>query len=331
MPRDPCCNAAQRAAWRIALGALVGLALVHGAVPVFGQARRGRVAVLSGAHDTYRASAEALVARLRNAGHECTLLELPSEGDSAIRDTLQQLADFKPDVIAAAGTSATTSALNAVHEVPVVFFMVPNALDAPFMAADFAARDRVVGITSDIDPDQQVDWIVRTSPHTKKVAVLHTSRTKKTAAALQKAGRERRFTVELITASRREFPKAVEALENGGCDGVLMLPDADVYDSPSVQRLLLWGVRQQKRVWTFSPNIVKAGAFSGLYCDSKKVGQEAARIVQDVLDGKKPGAIGLRYPSSMDRAVNVHTAKMIDEALSQELLASGVVRMGEQP
>lgn len=312
--------------FRVTLFGFVALAVV---VPGFAQPSQARVAVLYGAQGPYRAAADALVADLQSAGYEYAAIQLPSGDQAALEKALRQVAEFKPTVIATGGTTATRQALKAVADVPVVFFMVPNVLDAPFLADDFPARGRVTGIASDIDPVQQVDWIERTRPRLKKICVLCSSRSRRTVAALEKAGRQHGLTITAILAHRDEFPKAIEELNKSGCDGVLMIPDAQVYNSPNVQRLLLWGVRRKKPVWTFSANVVKAGAFSGLYCDSKAVGKQVARLIREVHDGKAPPAIGLHYPHYTARAVNVHTAGMIGVSPDEKVFASGVTHMGE--
>jgi len=309
---------------------LVAVAVGAASLSAFA-AEPARVAVVSGAHEAYRAASAALVARLKSAGHACELIELAADSDAALAEAAQRIGRFSPQVIATAGTGTTSAILARVPDVPVVFYMVPNALDAPFMADGAPEKRRVAGVPSDVDPAAQIDWALKTGRRAKTVAVLHSARTRRTAAALERAGRARGVSVVLESASRSEFPKAVETLDRLGCDGVLMISDSEVYDSPSVQRLLLWGLRARKYVWAFSVNIVKAGALSGLYCDGESVGQEAALVVQEVLDGKSPAAIGLRYPRRLGHAVNVHTARMIDEQLDEAALGADVERLGEEP
>lgn len=298
-------------------------------VPSLAQSNRARVAVIFGTKGPYRTSANALAAELKAAGHDCTLIEL-REGDPAARQqALKQAADLEPAVVAAAGPTATTLALKGIPKAPIVSFMVPNALDMSFLADNYPSRERIACLASDIDPAEQVAWILRTYSRSKRIAVLCSPHSRRTAAALEKAGRKRGIVLKAVQADRNEFPKAIETLNKDKYDGVLMIPDARVYNSPNVQRLLLWGVRQKKPVWTFSPNVVKAGAFSGLYCDSAAVGKQAAQIVEEVIRGKAPARIGLHYPRSVGRAVNIHTAETIDVSVDGRVFNSHVVRMGK--
>ena len=290
-----------------------------------------RVAVLYGAKGPYETAAAALAETLRNSHVECTLIDIPANDDDARRAALEQLASTKPTLIAAGGTAATSLALDTVPEVPVVFFMVPNALDTPFLAEDSANRARVAGVSSDIDPAVQMEWVARTGRNVNRVAVLYSARSAQTVRALATAGREHDIDLVAIEADVDRFPESIETLTSSRCDGVLMIPDAKVYNSPNVQRLLLWGIRQQHPVWTFSDNVVKAGAFSGLSCDSAAVGRQAGTIVLRLTKGESPKAIGLQYPQEVGKAVNVHTAGMIDIPVNDRVFTAEVVRMGEHP
>lgn len=141
---------------------LVVAALAVWAVPERAAADTARVGALYGAADRYRRVAESLAQRLRAAGHEYRLVELPPGDEVAEQGAVQQLADFRPTVIVAGGTTATVRALAAVPDVPVIFFMMPNAHDAPFLAEGSPHRRRVTGVSSDVDPAVQIRWITQT-------------------------------------------------------------------------------------------------------------------------------------------------------------------------
>ncbi len=311
--------------------AVLGIMSVLGAVSASGQSEAARVAIIFGAKSPYRTASEALSAQLTGSGHQTTSLELPAGDGGARQDALRRALEFKPTIIATGGADATTLVLENTTDVPVVFFMVPNALNAPFMARGGLAQQRLAGVTSDIDPATQMDWIVRMHSSARNIAVLCSPRSQRTTAALVEAGRRRGVSVVPVLARRDEFPKAIEALNQSQSTGVVMIPDADVYNSPNVQRLLLWGLRQKKPVWTFSPNVVKAGAFAGFYCDSAEVGKQAAEIVRQIVQGKKPGGIGLQYAHTVGTGVNAHTAEMIGARLDESVFGADVERLGSQP
>jgi len=109
-----------------------------------------------------------------------------------------------------------------------------------------------------------------------------------------------------------------------------MIPDAAIYNSASVQRLLLWGARQKKPVWSFSQSIVKAGALGGQYANDEALGRQTADLVQRILDGTPPSKLGLQFPDQIESAVNTHTSDVIELELKDSILRSNVVRFGDQ-
>jgi len=213
---------------------------------------------------------------------------------------------------------------------PVVFFMVPNALDAPFMEPGSPMRMRVAGVTTDIAPDRQMHWLAGMAPNARTVGLLSSRRTHVTASMLQAAGAKYSVTVVPIEASKTQFMPAIDALNAYGCDAALMIADAQVFNSASVQRLLLWGMRQKKVVSAFSPHVVKAGALMGQYCDNAAIGRQTAHMVLDVLGGAEISSLGLRYPDRVEVAVNQRTAEMIGIVLDGSRLPPNAVRFGNE-
>ncbi len=288
-----------------------------------------RVGVIYDSAQRYGNAARLIAETLTRQGHECLLVSADSSDDDKDREQSDELASFRPTVVATGGNAATALALRTLPDVPIVFFMVPNARDAPFLESPSRnKRVRLCGVTSDVAPEKQVAWIQSTSPRTQRVAILHGPRTTRTVAGLQEAARRRHIDVIPIAATCETFAAAIDQLNAANVDGVLMIPDSDVYRVESVKRLLLWGARCSKPVWTFTGNVVRAGAFAGIEIEPEAVAKRTAELVIQAGRGKPPSN-PIVYVDHVQRFVNVHTAKMISVELSQELLAGGVARMGE--
>jgi len=288
-----------------------------------------RIAILCPAHKSYREAVTVIEAELEKSGHQCIHVELPSDGEnSQLEAALAQLSQIRPAVIVTAGAEATTVALEATEQVPVIFCLVPNALDQSFMAGNSRHRARLAGATTDIAPREQVKWLRETRPRTRNIAILYSDRTKRTMQAIRSAAESQGITVCAIEAHKSDFPKAIETLNSTHCDGVVMLPDAAIYNSATVQRLLLWGIRAKKPVWTFSANIVKAGAFTGLYCDRVSTGHRTAELVKKVIAGTDAATIGLEYCDCFKVALNERTAEIIGVSLSRRTAGAVTIRYG---
>ncbi|MCP4591940.1 MAG: hypothetical protein GY842_14495 [bacterium] len=291
-----------------------------------------RITIVSGTQRSYRQAAEVLREVLWERGHACALVELPERTDAAARTrVIQELREAKPHIVAVAGAAATTLVLESIQDAHVVFFMVPNSLDASFMTDRSAGKARVTGVPADASPEAQIDWIRKLNPQARRIGVLHSVRTRQTVAALNRAAQARGITLFAIEASRTQFPKAIDALNSHGVHGTLMIPDGRVYNSVTVQRLLLWGIRQKKPVWGFSPSIVKAGAFAGQHCDPEVVGRRTAELVEQVIGGTPPPELGVQYVRKVGHSVNQRTAEMIGLTVPSGVVGPGTTVYGVEP
>lgn len=324
---------------------LLSLAAV-GVLLVTGQrsAVADEVALLLTPNEPYEHAAKLISEALSRDGHKCSIIRfsqhvadsepaggLDHKGESLDPDQVaRQLAETRPRVAVALGTAGTTLALQTLDKTPVVFCMVPNVLDRQFTASSSRDKQRLAGVTTDIGPRDQLTWLKRLSPSVKKLGVLASERSKATAESLAAEGRKQDVAVQVIPAKRDDFPAAIAALEAEGCDGVLMIADAEVYNSASVQRLLLWGLRNRKPVWAFSPNLVKAGALAAVYAEPESIAQQTAGLIKKLLAGESPAKLGMQYPERVLSAANLRTAEMIGLSLSKEVQASLTAQFGQQ-
>lgn len=312
------------------------------------------VGIVYTCHTTYHKTAVELKKVLEQRGHKCVSVELKGvearkpepkpetqSGTSApgedtqptakelLAESLKPLVDARPAVIVTVGIKATSLVLEAVPQTPVVFCMVPNAIDASFMARGNPHLTRIRGVTTEVLPAEQIGWISRLSPRVRHLGILSSDRSKRTVQAIvEAADKHGRIKVTVIQAKKDAFPAAIDALNGKKCDGVLMIADASVYNAANVKRLLLWGLRQKHPVWTFSGNLVKAGAFAGLHIDEVLIGRQIADVVQEVVKGKKPPAGRLYFPRQLDSAVNERTAEMIGVSISRRDLETVTDRFG---
>lgn len=292
-------------------------------------ASSSRIAILFGKQKSYRASASALKKLLEETGARCVGVELPGKKDTKGRDRILETLGA-PDIrlIAAAGKDAVSFALEKITKTPVLFFQVPNVPDTPFMRTD-RPPPRLAGITIDVRPEAQLEWIRKLCPRARTIALLHSRRTERTVEAFRRAAEKSPVRVIPILAGKSRFPDAIDALNSSGCDGVLMIPDARVYNVATIKRLLLWGLRKKKPVWTFSAHVVKAGATAGLYADTDATVRQTAELIRKILEGADPKTIGLRYPDRVERSVNLHTIQAIDAGINLNVVRATRKKFGE--
>ena len=291
-----------------------------------------RLVILAGSQPGFRQAADRLRAALKDVVTDVRVMDHPPENDAGARKAAAHaIQEARPTLIAAAGAAAGGFALEHTTSVPVLIFMAPNALDTPQLDDTSSQRARVACVAADVPPDRQLEWMLRVQPGIRRIGVLFSKRTARTVAALERAAAARRVEIGRIEADKDQFPRAIEALQAGNCDGVLMLPDAAVYNAPNVEHLLLWGVRNHKPVWAFSANVVKAGAFAGQFVEADAVVGETVEAIRKLMSGAPPSAVGVVFPSRISRAVNEHTSDMIGVPIPAGSIGPDTQRLGDQP
>jgi len=283
-----------------------------------------RVVLVSPKHPTYLSALDTVEADLGDKDFKTLRVEV-----AAARDWVDAARAFKPDLIVVAGSTCIRPVLDEFPNVPVVFTMIPNALDS--LSEDVKTdQNRVSGVTTDISPAAQLAWIAGTCPGVKTVGVLHSPSSLKTVEALVATAATRGIKLIPVKTDKQDFAKALRELSEKDCQSVLMLPDAQVYTAANVQGLLLWGLRQKRPVYAFSPNLVKAGALAGQYSEIDVVGRQTADVVRRILKGADPRSVGLEYPQRISRALNLRTADMIGVSVDASFLKDQTLVFGDK-
>ncbi len=295
------------------------------------RAQPADVAVVLTPHKTYQETAGLIERALAAAGHRPVLVTLPAgdseeegstetqaatqrspdQADPQARQALESLSAGKVHVAITLGSAASQLVLESVNSIPVIACMLTNALDDPLTAADHPHAQRLVALSAGVHPAEQVKLIRLIQPSARNIGLPFSDRSRRTAEAVQAEANRSGLRLTLIRTDRDAFPQAMEELVSRGCDGVLMIPDAQVYNLASVKRVLLWGIRQKKPVYAFSENLVKAGALTAVYSTPADIARQVAALVDRVRTEPDFLKSGLQYPDRARRAVNVRTAEVI--------------------
>jgi ABC-type uncharacterized transport system substrate-binding protein len=290
-----------------------------------------KLTILTGSNDRYKSAAAALSESLRQSGMANSIIELPPSRDKmAIKSIREQLGRESPRIVAASGEQAVNLALSTLPKAKIVWFMLPNAPDARCVAEAHKLGNRTAGVAADPSPSDRLAWIKRVVPGTQRLVLLHSSATERVFASFVEAGKSIGVEVVGISVATGGFGEALKTLASKPCDGVLMIPDAKFYNSGTIQELILWGLRNKKPIWAFSPNLVKAGAFGGQWTEPADVGLAAADIVKSISQAENANRNTINYSSAIKRAVNKNTAERINLSF-EDRIDRNVTVFGDAP
>ena len=279
------------------------------------------IGILSGRHPLQLSAANFAQRKLEEDGFECQVIALPDAGDSEeLERQLESLSERGPKVLAAGGREATDLLVSRFPETPVVHFMASRALHTELLSSGDSDQARVAGVATEASTDDQLQWVQLLDPECKRIGVLYSESSAETVRSFSEAAQHARIEIAPILADRSRFADALDALEKCHCDAVLMLADAQIYNSPNVQELILWGLRRKVGIFAFSGNVVKAGALGGCYTTPEAVGACTADIVTRIAGGADPSDIGLEFAKPTEKAVNLTTLRRLGLRVSDSAI-----------
>ena len=110
---------------------------------------------------------------------------------------------------------------------------------------------------------------------------------------------------------------------------LLALADPQIYNSSSIQNILLASFRAQVPMLAFSPAYVRAGALLAVYSSPAQIGQQAGVIARGALQCR---ALGLpQYPQDFQVSVNEHVARSLGLSLEPQALTERLRRLEKKP
>lgn len=195
----------------------------------------------------------------------------------------------RPQLIVTVGTTAFRAIAedaprgSAVAAVPVLATFLPRAL---YETLSPKLRGPSSAIWLDQPLSRFLDLIRLTMPDRRQIGVLLGPESAPLASQLAKAAGAR--GLQLVTAQVAAEPELYPALRSvlNEADVLLALPDARVFNTGTLQNILITTYRQRVPVVAFAPGYVRAGATLALFASPEQVANQAANIARAVLNGR---------------------------------------------
>ncbi len=230
-------------------------------------------------------------------------------------DRLGEVRASHPEVVLAIGVRAAKVAADGLPDLPVVYCMVLdpelNGISGP----------NVTGVTLAIPVKRQLEEFRRVVPSMGRLGVVFNPT--KSAPLIEEArSAAGAIGLTLIAESVQHSDQVPDALARlaGKVDAFWLPPDATVVTKETFRLALELSLARKLPLMVFNSQFVKAGALLALSPDYQASGEDAAKVVRQVLAGKKPGDI----PVSATRGtlvVNVGTARSLGLDIPQAVLA----------
>jgi ABC-type uncharacterized transport system substrate-binding protein len=207
------------------------------------------------------------------------------------------------DLVVAVGMKAATAAANI--SLPALSIFVPRS---GFERLPRSSSPSFSAIYMDQPLERQLALISSVLPGNPRVGILYATPPPE-LELLRKLSAARRFALfEQIVDQQHPLASALSALLEES-EVLLVLPDAQVYNSNTIRNILLETYRKQVPMVGLSPAYVRAGALCAVYSTPQQVANEAADAIElFATTGRLPAS---QYPTEFDVSVNTQVARSL--------------------
>jgi putative tryptophan/tyrosine transport system substrate-binding protein len=310
---------------RRAVMRVFGLALALWALPAAWASEPVVVVVLSERSASYLDAAEVMVRELERGTPERGGV---SRSDIALMTPVEYAANPSPLPRLFITVGAAASGLLAVREmrVPQIATLLPASSFEQIVqssgrkpSANFSAVYLSQPFT------RQMDLIRIALPEARRVGVLFGADSQNQMSALQAASQSRglELTTAVLAQGELAYPALQKVLEDA--DLLLALPSPQVYNSSSIQNILLASYRARTPFIGFSASYVQAGAVAAVYSTSAMVSRQTAAMARTVLMGRSLPTP--QYPQEFQVNVNEQVARSLGLKLDAATLSDRLRQM----
>ena len=250
-----------------------------------------------------------------------------------LKAALKNLVNKKVDLIFTAGTPTGVAAYHATKgsSVPVVFGVIADPVRAGVMTNLSSPGGNLTGVKLNQNQALRLELFMLIVPHIKKMVILYNPNDSAPSSAVAQIKEIiNNANVELLVIECPNNAAVTAALENldPDTDSIFLVPDSvvnkrikDIVKLANARKIALSGPSGAQ---------IRQGGLMSFGINHHDVGDQAARIADQILKGGKAGDIPVETAHSF-LGLNLKTAKAIGISISDEIVrqAKEVIRSDE--
>ena len=250
---------------------------------------------------------------------------------AALPSAAQELVVAGVDIILALSTPAVIAAQRITHNIPVVFVIADDPVQAGLVRSFSRPGRNITGVTADhtsLAP-KRLEIFKRMNPGLKRVMFVYDSGHSGSAAratAYRSAANLMGIDyIEHAVQSESEAKAAFARIEKGQVDGILV----PVILSMNIPGIAAEAASERKIPAMFTnPFWIERGGLASYGLNEYSMGQQAARLVEKIMRGVSPAEIPVEVNNDIEFSVNLKTAKALGLKILPQVLyqATRIVR-----
>ncbi len=249
--------------------------------------------------------------------------------DPVVLQDLSAPSRLSPRVWITVGTNALQAVLEADARTPVIATLLPRpAFERVLEQSGRRGSRPVSAVFLDQPVGRQLDLLRAALPDKRRLGVVLGPESQALAGALSAAAAERglRLAVSRAAGTEEIYPALQRLLAES--DVLLAEPDPTIYNSATIQNILLTTYRTQVPLIGFSPAYIRAGALLALYSTPAQLGTQVGEMVRGALAGRSLPAP--QWPREFTVSTNPHVARSLDLRLAEPAQIAEHMRLLER-
>jgi putative tryptophan/tyrosine transport system substrate-binding protein len=241
-----------------------------------------------------------------------------------------QVSALNPQAFVALGTDASMTLARAKLKAPVLSALIPrNSFERVLRESARKSSAQFNVLYLDQPLPRQLALIRLALPQAKRVGVLLGPESGSKSQALRALASANGLVLQegRLDANTSLYTVLQPVLDNS--DVLLAFADPMVFNSNSIQNILMATIRSRVPLVAFSPAYVRAGAMLALYSTARQAGAQAAQWVLGALSNRVLPEVPLE-PADFEIGVNEQVAKVLNLSIDVRALTVALKRQ-EQP
>jgi putative ABC transport system substrate-binding protein len=242
-----------------------------------------------------------------------------------IQSAAAELADLRPDVILASGTSVVRALQAEKRGIPIVFVQVADPVGAGMVASLERPGGNITGCANinDALAGKWLELLKEAAPSLRRVAIIRNPVAASAARmlhAIEAVGTPLGVEVNPVSAvETADIKLVIEKLTRQPNVGLIVLPDSIV----TVNRDHIISLAAQYQLAAMYPYrfFATSGGLMSYGVDTVDEYRRAAAYVHRILRGESPAKLPVQQPSKFDLVINLATARALGLSIAPALLA----------
>jgi putative ABC transport system substrate-binding protein len=241
-----------------------------------------------------------------------------------IRAVAQELVGLQPEIIVTNGTPATVTVQRETRTTPIVFVNVSDPVASSIVArldrpggniTGFATFEATLG-------GKWLELLLEIAPGLKRVAIMFNPDTAPVSVnmpSLETAAQSLKVVpIPAPIHSDADIERAISALGREPGGGLVLVPDG--FTSVHRALIILAAARNKVPAVYAQPYFARDGGLLSYGFDQVDIWRRAATYADRILRGGKPGDLPVQFPTKLEMAVNLKTAKALGLTVPQSIL-----------